>query len=615
MGQQLAKFLLFFFGITLPQFAFLQTETYEFGLKTSATECQKLLVSENALTAVGNSLTIENGKVILTYHNLEYIKEIFKDPKDGLAIDLLSATQFACGAPNTTNPSPVCEGTLLQPLYRAGLLSANTAKNEHRYIAEVGTVPENLVNTSLVPALIIIKNGYVCHWSSPVQIPHKTFDPIPYELQTKKESETVFLEEGVISSKQIYFDFKRNITTTTVHDPIPAYANTVHSIEITSYSSIEGDSVKNAMLHTKRAEFMKAEILKKNKTSSITVQAKENWEKCTIQMEMLGMETLTKYTHDSIRKLLMLDKRNNWDSLYHAQRKSQATIYYKGKADKKNTGNFLSMNLQTALIEKNTKLANKALDSLYRTKLFCPLLLEENMVTKLLEFPSLVANASAVMSLSNNFQSEELIRYVRHWLLNYQVLDPLAKQNLLYLYARTCKELLNKWDVENSKLAKVLHPNRADLVLAGIQTICPSIIQLDYNIGTIEYFSQTNDYKYIKPKFDYIESYFKKQKLAQKELEELVMFYNHWGRFDLTIAALYKELDNPDFSKNNAFILAKTASAGQFRKMKGMDYLKVLKKAKELDPTSLCQWMGSTFNLLIDPKLKEYYCKECTSKG
>ena len=612
MKQKLSKFLLFLFVVAITKAGFSQSETYEFGLKTSATECQKLLVSENALTAVGNSLTVENGKVILTYHNLEYIKEIFKDPKDGLAIDLLSATQFACGAANKTNPSPVCEGVLLQPMYRAGLLNANTAKNEHRFIAEVGTVPDNLLNTAVVPALVIIKNGYVCHWSSPVQIPHKTFEPIPYELQTKLEPETAFEEEGVISSKQIYFEFKRNITTTTVHDPIPTYTNAVHSIEITSYSSIEGDSNNNAMLHTKRAEFMKSEILKKNKTATISIQAKENWEKCYMQMEMLGMESLTKLSHDSIRKRLMLDSKNKWDSLFHAQRRSLATIYYIGKIDKKNTSNFLAMNLQTALIEKNTKLANKALDSLYRTKLFCALLLEENMVTKLIEFPTLVANTCAVMSLTSNFQAEELIRYVRYWLLNYQKLDQLAKQNLLYLYARTCKQLLNKWDVETSKLAKVLHPNRADLVLAGIQTTCPSIIQLDYNIGTIEYFSQTNDYKYIKPKFDYIESYFKKQQLSQKELEELTMFYNHWGRFDLTIPALYNQLDNPEFSKNNAFILAKTASAGQFRKMKGMDYLKVLKKAKELDAELFCKWMGSTFNLLIDPKLKEYYCKECT---
>ncbi len=585
-----------------------------YGLKPSSVECKNLMVSENALTTVGNSIAIENGKVVLTYHNIEHIKEIFKDPKDGLVIDLLTASQFACGAENSLQNSPIYKGKLLEPIYRDALIKANTANNPNRYLGQVATIPEDFKNETIVPAIIIIKNGTACHWSSPVQIPHRTFEPIPYELQTKVEPTTDFIENGVISSKEIFFQFQRNITTTKIHDLIPAYSDKVHSIEITSYSSIEGDSVNNQMLHTKRAEFMKSEILKKNQTSKIIIQAKENWEKCMIQLEMLGKESITRLKHDSIRKVLMLDKRNNWDSLYYAQRRSNATIYYNGFVDKKETKKFLTMNLQTALLEKNEPLANKALDSLYRTKLFCFLLQDENTVTQLLNYPSLVANASAVLSITDNFQSEQLIRYVRHWLLNSDQLDALAKQNLLYLYARTCKQLLNKWDVENSKLAKVLHPSRAEKVLASIQQSCPTVIQLDFNIGTIEYYTQINDYKSIKPKFEYIESYFKKQKLSMKELEELTQFYNHWGRFDLTLQTLYKEIDNPELSKNCAYILFKTTSASELRKTKGINYMKIVKKACEKDGIVFCSWVSTTFNLLSDPKLKAFYCEQCALK-
>lgn len=588
------------------------SDTYS--VKPSSVECQNLMISENALTTVGNSITVENGKVVLTYHNIEHIKEIFSGPNDGIAVDLLGLSQFACGIGNRTNPSPICEGFLLPPVYRDALLKSNRAQNQNRFISTIGTIPEKMKDQTLVPAIIIIKNGTACHWSSPIQIPHKTFAPIPYELQTNVEATTPFIEKGIISSKQIFFQFQRNITTTKIHDPIPAYNNSVHSIEITSYSSIEGDSAKNEVLHTKRAEFMRSEILKKNSTSKITIEAKENWEKCLMQLEMLGKEKLSKLSHDSIRKVLLLDKKNNWDSLYYAQRRSHATIYYIGSIDKSDTKNFLSMNLQTALIEKNVKLANKALDSLYRTKLFCPLLLEENIITMLMEYPSLVANACAVLSITSNFQSEQLIRYVRHWLLNSQNLDPLAKQNLIYLYARTSKQLLNKWDVETSKLAKVLHPLRAEFVLTNIQKTCPTIIQLDFNIGTIEYYTQINDYKSIKPKFEYIESFFKKQTLSMKELEELILFYNHWGRFDLTLQTLYREIDNPEFSVNCAYILAKTASAGQLRKTRGIDYMKIMKRAYEKDPIQFCNWISSAFNLLTDPKLKELYCQNCGKK-
>lgn len=612
MNINLPFLFLFIIGFTFESKA--QQPINNFGLKPTSVECQNLMISENALTTVGNSIQVENGKVVLTYHNIEHIKEIFKGPNDGIAVDLLSATQYACGVANKTNESPIYEGLLLQPVYRDALLKSNEAQNQNRFIAPIGTIPESMKGETVVPAIIIIKNGTACHWSTPIQIPHKTFAPIPYELQTNVEATTPFIEKGVISSKQIFFQFQRNITTTKIHDPIPIYNNSVHSIEITSYSSIEGDSAKNEVLHTKRAEFMKSEILKKNSTSKITIEAKENWEKCLMQLEMLGKEKLSKLSHDSIRKVLLLDKKNNWDSLYYTQRRSHATIYYMGSIDKADTKNFLSMNLQTALIEKNVKLANKALDSLYRTKLFCPLLLEENIITMLMEHPSLVANACAVLSITSNFQSEQLIRYVRHWLINSQNLDPLAKQNLIYLYARTSKQLLNKWDVETSKLAKVLHPTRAETVLTSIQKICPTIIQLDFNIGTIEYYTQINDYKSIKPKFEYIESFFKKQVLSPKELEELTLFYNHWGRFDLTLQTLYKEIDKPDFSVNCAYILAQTASAGELRKSRGIDYQKIMKKAYEKDPVQFCNWVSSAFNLLIDLKVKEMYCQKCAKK-
>jgi hypothetical protein len=585
--------------------------TNTFGIKASSEECKNLMITENGLTAVGNSISIENNQVVLTYHNVRHIQSIFKNPNDGLAIDLLSATQFACGMANEMPSSSFYKGTLLPPVYRDTLLKNNSAKNEHRFIAVVATIPENLQDQTLVPAIIFIKNGVACHWSSPIQIPHKTFQPLPYELQTSEEPETLFQEQGVISSKQIHFQFQRNITTSHVHDPIPTNHGSIHSIEIKSYSSVEGDASKNEVLHTKRAEYMQAEILKKNQNAIVRVEAKENWEKCFIQLEMLGKEKYTKLPHDSIRNLLMLDKENNWDSLYHCQRRSLATIYYVGSVEKTNASLYLSMNLQTALLEKNEKLANKALDSLYKTKLFCPLLLEENNITQLLNYPYLVANTCAVLSLTSNFQSEELIRYVRFWLLHSRSLNPLAKQNLLYLYARTSAQLLSKWDVEANHLAKVLHPSRAEKILAEIQTICPAIIQLDYNIGAISYYSQINEYASIQPKFLAIDQYFSKQKLSMQELEALALFYNHWGHFDLTLKTLYRELDDPEFSVDNAFILAKTASAGQLRKTNGLNYLRVMKKACDKNPLNFCHWVSQSFNLLIDPQVKTFYCQKC----
>jgi hypothetical protein len=585
-----------------------------FGVKYSGRECESILDFQEELTTVGNSISIKEGKVILEYHNSSRVRDIFTNPKDGIAIDLLNANQFLCGIENIKSPNPIFEGVMLEPVYRKKLVNGNLANNKNRYVAVVGVIPEHLKNENLVPAMIIIKNGVACYWSSPVKIPHKTFDPIPVVLKTNQEPSIPFREQGIVSSKQVFFQFARNITTTKIHDVIPKSKNPIHSIEITSFSSIEGDSVKNNLLHTGRAEFMKSTILKTCQTATIKMDAAENWEKCLYQLEILGMEPVTKLTHDSIRRVLYLDKKNNWDSLFHTQRKSNATIYYEGQFDRKNGSNFLTMNLRTALIEKNIPLARKALDSLYKANINCGYLFEENTITTLFNFPELVANTCAVLSLTKNYKSETLIRYVRYWLLNSQNLDALAKQNLIYLYSITSDQLLDKWDVESSKFVKVLHPSRADKVISTIEAVCPSVILLDYNIGTIEFYSQLNEYSAIQKKFEYIEEYFRTKKSTMKELEQLALFYNHWGCFDMTLNVLYKQIDNPEFSKVCALVLAQTAAATGYGKSTKVNYMKIMKKAQEKNPQLFCMWVSEAFNVLSHKELKTFYCEKCGDK-
>jgi hypothetical protein len=260
-------------------------------------------------------------------------------------------------------------------------------------------------------------------------------------------------------------------------------------------------------------------------------------------------------------------------------------------------------------------LAKKALDSLYKSNINCGYLLEENTITTLFDFPELVGNTCAVLSLTKNYKTETLIRYVRYWLLNGQNLDGIAKQNLIYLYAMTSDQLLDKWDVESSKFVKVLHPSRADKVISSIEATCPSVIALDYNIGTIEFYSQINDYKALQKKFEYIDEYFKTKKSSINEIEQLALFYNHWGCFDRTVNVLYKQIDHPEFSGTCAMLLAQTATANGYSRSTKLDYMKIMKKAQEKNPVAFCSWISETFNVLLNKELKTFYCEKCSDNN
>ncbi|MBI1836188.1 MAG: CAP domain-containing protein [Flavobacteriia bacterium] len=588
-----------------------QLSENDFGLKMSVKPCSGFEYEDEIYTNLGNCVYIEEGKVILEYHNIQHIKDVFKNSNDGFAVDLLSPNQFLCGEENKTDDSPIYDGILLKPVYKDELLRSNTAQSETRLIAQIGTIPESLMKDDFIPAIVIIKNGQACNWASPVEIPHKTYDPIPVDLQTIEEENVKLRNEGIIISKQVYFQFNRNAVTTENHDLVPNLKNPIHSVEITSYSSVEGDSIKNNRLHIGRAEFMKNTITSSNPTKNITIRASENWEKCNFQMEKYDMGEKTKFSHDSIRSILYNDSIHNWDSLFNMQRKSFALVHYFGKFNPKDHDEYVKMNFKTALIERNIPLANKALHELYKNKIPCEFLLEESTINNLFEFPNLVANVAAVLSLANDLNSEEIVRYVRYWLINYNQLEPLAKQNLIYLYSLTTKKLLKEWDVATSQLAKVLHPKRADIVYKTVEKYCSEIITLNYHIGTIEYYSQINDYSSIGEKFNYIDNYFKKAHLSSKDAENLALFYNHWNKEDLTINLLSYHMKEQTLSEEEIFIFVKTIMIRDISKHPSVNVEQLLNLAFKTNPNAFCEWQATYFNLLEDYQIKNFFCEKC----
>ena len=447
-----------------------QLSRNSFGIKKANAECKELIGrNSNVITNMGNSLQREDNKVIFWHHNKASVERVVRNPLDGIAVDLIRPNQFQCGQPNELDMSPVYDGILLKPVYKQELLDSNRAQGDYRLISAVGEIPPGLDTGNVQFSILIIKNGRQCAYAVPAFIPFSGYDLLPVEPKMINP-DVPFLTEGITRSVMIPFNFARNQVVPTV-DPELYLSSNVHSAEVVSYSSIEGDSYHNSFLHNNRGQYI-ADYVKKMQGDlefDVSIRSKENWDKCYFQLEKLGLDEMKSKSRQIIKEFVMTDTLRNWDSLLFIQRKSHAIIHYTGESDTTLKAQ-LEMNLRTAIIEEEFDLANRSMAELHKNGIVSTVLLEEAVMEKLFKHKELVQNSTVLLTGLSYYAQERVVEFVSNWIKRSDQLEDDAISNLLFLYAVTTKDILDVWDVHAKSLAKVINPVKVK-VLADKQQI------------------------------------------------------------------------------------------------------------------------------------------------
>lgn len=590
-----------------------QISTNAFGLTEAKGDCNEQFEHfPNIVANMGNAVRIEGNRVMLYYHSVAYFKEMFKRPNDGIAIDLISKKQFPCGEDNKLDFSPIYDGVLLQPVYRDDLLNNNVALSEYRIITQVGTIPSELVGKEYLASVILIQNGKKCRYLVPGEVPSKNYDLLPVKPIVNNPENVSFVNEGIVVSEELKYDFHTNVTSAISLPYVKKYPYKVHSVSIKSYSSVEGDSAKNVLLHLGRAEYIKQHI--KNNIhvddSLIFVDAKENWEYMNFQLYCYFMEGLTEVSHDSLKKIIA----NNeyylpWNKLLYDQRKASVIIKYWSSFPKNSTKIALAvMNLQTALETKNYPLANKALYELYTAKRFSKdILFESTLFDACKQYPELVTNYSALLSHVCLQDVQKTVNFLFNWMDRENQLSNDAKFNLIHIYTVVGTHLLKDWDIEAAGLANVIHPYKIQKMEGNIAN---DELMLNLHLTYIQYFGQINDGGNISKSFKFIASHFKKVSLNTEDDVKLCLFYNKWSMYHYTIEHLSQKFKENKINEDGVFTLAQTMS---FYTEKSDEKLlkSVHRKAVELNSSRWCKWISKDYESLRMDVVKELYCQKC----
>lgn len=587
-----------------------QLSDNSFNIKSERNCNENLHHFNNIIANLGNDISIEGDKVTLYYHSKKYFNEFLPNNKSGFAIDLISKDQFNCKEKNQLDISPIYDGIMLKPIFKNEIVENNRAQSDYRIISDVGNIPDNLRDKPLAASLLLIQNETRCKYIVPGKVQRKAYKLRNINPILLNPINTTLKNKGLISSKIINYEFETNKTNILKVSEIDEKITSLHSIEINSFSSVEGPTERNNSLHSKRAESIKKHLKKliPHSEKNIQVNSKENWDEMEYQFKYYFLDSLLDFSRDSIKQII---KSNTidipWDSLLHAQRKSNAIImHYISAIDTNKTTELITLNLKTAIINKDFQLANKALCIIFNNPSLSNIILDELIFEGLLEHKELVQNASPILMNFRGFSQLQPTRFLSKWVLRIDELDNDAKQNLLQLYAVVNNDLVKNWDLPSQSLANVIHPKRIkDVYNISLKTD----LALNLHITFINYFGQINDSNGTNESFNYISNHFKSKIHTPKDELDLVLFYNYWSRYDLTLSNLYPKLYKNEITEEALFILLETSIF--YPQLGNDDIIDIHKKALKTNKDRWCLYVDNQFQILRDTEVKKLFCESC----
>lgn len=566
----------------------------------------------NIITKLGNGIYLRNNQIYFAYHNVSGLRELMVNPDDGFAIDLVSRDQLRCGQDNQLDISPIYDGILLPPVFRDELFSKNEAQGGYRFIASLGNIPEAFVDTEFSANIVFIKSGEKCGYSVPTKISHKQYELRPVE-PVLHDPNVNLKTTGVNTVHEISFEFDSGKVTPTKDPTINFSLGKLFEVEVNSYTSVDGSAQNNKRLHENRANYIERFVrnLISEEKVSIRKKAKENWDLCDYQLELLGLEDLRVADKPTIKRYIVKQKDAFWKTALQEQRKSNALLYEYGTWTQENELHHY-YNFIDGLLTQNSDQVNKALVAMYHGDVFYDFLADDYLMERLIEDEALVQNISALLLKDLPAHSlDKVVFYIRNWLSKPELLSEGAQKNLLNLYTITSKSMLRYWDTNSTNLSLVMHPKKLEPLFENYRSedvVNP--IFLNFHMASIDYYGQINYSPKINESFYFIVEYFKSQSLTLEDDIALSLFFNHWSTYSYSIELLRKSFETGKINEEGLFILAETTTAYPYNTNMSQR-AKIHNKAIVLNKEKWCSWMNTNFQNLREDDLKDLYCGNC----
>jgi hypothetical protein len=597
-------------------------------------ECDKLLGEQEYIAALlASYLSVEGDSVFLHYMFETDLKKLIRKKEDGLALDIVSRDQFRCSGENALHPSYVFDGKLLTPVYQENLYKNDRYRSDE-FESFVGILPNGYDPANMQLNLIILKSNSVCSYSYPLSVYSKDLPTItmrPYFVQ-----ETGILKKDTADYTKVFkIPFDRNGTKQsqmyfeTLKDIIHLYKNSIRSIEINAYSSIEGTEEKNKTLSMQRADFLESIITKEGFPSSrITKTAIENWDEMYRQLDSLHLTELKLLGKDLLRNAVNKslngdNKSDEFEYFLDEQRVAEIKLkifqVYDDQVTSEQLPVVIDHTFRTKKVDQSTIALYRMIEAMISGKL-------NEKYFMVLNLPDILLNPKA----SNNYLAF-LIKYAnqmysgkgeRHMRLTSDQIDFMnqaLKHKSLYQPLNFNIAVLKTLYYEGgySDTAFTFESIASNIrAIEKDTTLIPKkyIDHLWYNYyltGSVYYYT-THRYRDMYACFDKVKTYLLLNELSEKEVEEVALYFNGFAKYIETIYLLDKYLEKYPRNKKLVLLYVSTGAIFNTNYKHRLEYFySQVDKLEKLDHAALCTWYKINFQILREDALKVRFCKYC----
>ena len=561
-------------------------------------KCSKFLEQYPSISQLfSDVLKIKDGEVFLEYHSLPFVKELFSESSDAVAIDWVDQRQYGCEHGTQLFPGTVAKGYLQKTVKKSFLLSQNLADSIKELKVNLGNVPSFYSNNTTEPNLIIVKEGVHCA-------------TVPFNIIESKNTKQIPIEFAVAGeSKANQYTWKDSMVF-----KIPLFPNGF-------------DSLQRAKLTLERLKF-------KTTSSNLVVQVSP------IHQDALAnfQNDLPYRTHIAWDSLKSFVKNTNYQ-LDLAELNEVEQIEFLREAQKED--------------EKLKLFLQRLCELQYAVKGEASIQLNEETAEQLHLYRFFLENNQIQPAL---FVQSKLLKKVRNGELNAKELpqaDPAQKANTLavinnqivlesimgaeqyggnpiylalfelYLINQRQPEvafnyhvaLLEYWSKHRSEIKNMEGwlPDFRKISTEQIIAEKYARAMMNYNLMAVDYFYDQGNFDKRRKSFTELMKWQRKANLDNEEILNLAKTLCYQDQFSYAIQLLQPEVKSDQVNEEILFYLLQIA---QYDKSQFSDskYLALLEKASKLYPKSFCNFFSTSSvgkQSLENAMIKNLYCNNC----
>ncbi|MCB0431458.1 MAG: hypothetical protein H6585_04150 [Flavobacteriales bacterium] len=601
--------------------------TKKYGLKAGDERSCRTCGKFQDLQDLQKGLSIEGSTIYFEYDNLKLFKRMIRHPKDGLAVDIVQKEQYPCDKPyNIIDHDQVNKGVMLKRMYANKLYKRNEIKDRkaNKIRVPLATLPANFDNPDIELNLMVIIDKMVC-----ANITRKFMAESGVESVTPLHMipDTVFVAtDGVykLAADKTVLNFKIPFDKNKAEykpEDIKAFIASlnepdfiVKELEIYAYSSIEGDSLKNAKLQQKRAESIVSALEKLQKGHvKRTIITSDSWSEFKKQVKGGPYEYLAKMTREQASKEIS-DNRSllkNLEPILQEERYAQILMTIEYNIQGKNEQPYVISKFAKALKNNDPKLATA---------------LQNFMIQKMM-MGRYTEDAISATEIPHQKEFAHLINN-QIWFENLQVKDTLdasecgviselAKLSPADLYIAFNRMVCA---VKNDPISDETHVRKMQEEIdkfykSDIQKDDIDALNLEFRFKVIETFdSLEGGQPIVEESIDKIKEVFNiREATWQNALKLAVIFVEQRKNYEYALKLLdpFVVREQVDERLLQTFISLCTYVPERLNSPK---LRQALVKLHEMDPKAYCELIDRqhhSFQIFDNPGIKEDYCKIC----